>query len=83
MDRPIKVCTDCGMMLANGEFTPDYSEWATADELMAAIERNWPSSDYILALGDHENDDEFSKSQCDGCGSLLHGYRYEFVALVK
>lgn len=71
----VMVCMDCAMYIANGDL-PDYNpdNWSAAD-----LERNWRG--YNLYVGDTEKDDEFSWSQCDGCGSRLGGSRFHCVAL--
>jgi hypothetical protein len=90
--HPIRVCVDCLIFLANGEYTPpDPRYWpeepATIDELAARIDREWPSADgWHLTTGSEEDDDGesdgvgFSWSPCDACGSRLGGDRHYATA---
>jgi len=73
----LEVCTDCAMILANGELGQGD---AMADERHAAlIAAEWPEHDLVLSGGEHD-EPFFSRSQCDGCGSRLGGDREVAVA---
>jgi hypothetical protein len=62
------VCCDCAYMLANGE---DHS----LDGEQAARMDRWDEPGYYLVL-DSADPDEFSREQCDGCGTRQGGTRY-------
>lgn len=76
----IFICVDCGMLIANGEPNP---EWSETDEFehVDRMEHNWPSDEWVLAVGDSERDEEFSWAACDSCSSTLGGYRFHAVAM--
>ena len=69
----LSVCTDCVMMIANGE---DNTE-EQVHSCRMAIE--WAGERFDLTLTD--GDEEFSTSRCDGCGCGLAGYRHNAVAI--
>jgi len=77
----ILICIDCGQLVANGEYPPDF----TMDECQAmvdAIEHNWPPADgWHIVPGDSLDDHDFSWSTCDACQSPLGGYRYAAHAM--
>lgn len=58
------VCVDCGFMIANGEELPDNEGWKPEDMDNTV---NWFSGS--------NDDDEFSMTSCDCCGSYLAGRR--------
>lgn len=70
----IYICVDCAMLIANGESNPEWTEEEEADHL-AAMSKRWPGDQYHLAVGDDE--DTFSWSSCDCCGSNLGGTRLQ------
>ena len=74
----LEVCSDCMMLLANGETPPDADVIAT--ELADDIDANWPSADgWHVVPGDcgdnGEHSVDFSMSACDACRSPLGGPR--------
>ena len=74
---PLSICTDCLMLLANGEvFDAEGNDLAEAHSV--AMTRLWPTEHITLGgevLG-------FSMDDCDGCGSRLGGDRYTATAWV-
>jgi hypothetical protein len=68
----IKMCVDCAMLIANGEPNPEWSELEHHNHV-TAMQDNWPGGEFHLVVG---NDEEwFSWSRCDSCGSTLGGSR--------
>ena len=62
------ACTDCVILLANGDMPPEPTEYAP----MALLDEN-------VSLGGAEHEGEvrdFDWSACDGCGSPLGGERH-------
>lgn len=70
-----ECCSDCLLTIANGECWSDDRDIAV--EQAARIAREWPTAH--LAVGDQT--DEFSRAECDACGSRLAGERHQFFAL--
>lgn len=70
------VCQDCLMLIANGELNPDLTE----EECAAYIKRvqDYTKNDDAvdIALGDEQEDLEFSNYTCDSCGTSLGGSRH-------
>lgn len=62
------VCQDCLMMIANGECEEPDDGWSP--EKMC---------DANLVVGDDERNEEFSRDDCDCCGSVLAGSRHHCV----
>lgn len=71
---PLSACADCVHLIANDEATEEHR---TA---FAAWQDEYGDG-AALVLGDDE--DEFSRHRCDGCGTTLAGYRHEVFALVS
>lgn len=70
--RELRACEDCLIAIANADFTG--LDDARAEEVQAGMERrNW------LLIGDTANDDEFSSTPCDVCGTRLAGARHEVL----
>lgn len=70
------VCVDCGMFIANGDLPED--EEASA-AILAAMERDAPAE---WVSGDRE-DECFSRSSCDCCGSTLGGARMSAALVTR
>jgi len=68
----IWVCRDCMLHHANGECGSCHHEEGHDEEPWSAIEDG-----FHVFMGDETND--YSRSQCEGCGSWLHGERYAFM----
>ena len=68
----IEVCWDCVMLIANGD---------GGDETNQAIVDRWGDLTMHICITDEY--DEFSWSQCDGCGSRLGGARQSAVVLCQ
>lgn len=65
------ACTDCSMLFANGETPPEMTEdetWAWQENIADR------TAGYHVAVGDEEQ--EFSWTSCDTCGSRLGGSRH-------
>ena len=79
----IEVCSDCLMMMANGEIG-DVSE-AETEAHAAAMDAAWPMSEGWHLSPDHResDDDTFSWQSCEGCKSSLGGDRHAAVAMRK
>jgi len=82
----IMVCSDCLMVIANGDYTgldlentPDDPDAGSrrAREIDEGIE----SFKGYLCAGDSDKDHEFSWSRCECCGSKLGGSRHHVVIL--
>lgn len=71
----MRCCTDCLILIANGDTPPELDETATAAWL-AEIDRRW--GDTPLTVGDEAG---FSWSSCDCCGSTLGGDRHELFVV--
>lgn len=75
------ACTDCLMLVANGETPPEMDEAATAAYL-AEVERR--SAGYtVVPACDEECEGGFSWSACDLCGSTLGGDRHPVAFLAR
>lgn len=87
----VDICTDCLMMIANGEI--EDADVARNQQVAEEIARIWDG--YHLVPGslnhgpdNHPTDDDcpcseswFSWSDCEGCGSTLGGDRHHAVAI--
>ena len=67
----LSVCTDCLMLLANGEGPEGHAE-KMAEHLGDDLRNTVPGGD---ELG-------FSHWPCEGCGSPLHGDRFTATILI-
>jgi len=82
----IWVCIDCTMHHANGECISCHDDHGHDKEPLSAIEAPYSATAGMLREEHAEGcepDDEcdcevntFSRSQCEGCGSRLHGERH-------
>jgi hypothetical protein len=68
------ICTDCLILLANGETDPNLTEEKTEEYLNRVCLEGY-------CLGDSENDLEFDKAPCESCGSPLAGSRHHACTL--
>ena len=69
----IAVCTDCIMMIANGE---------GGSHLVMSMMAEWP--DHLLGYGgDPDDEADFSGTPCEGCGSQLGGARHAAHAFAR
>lgn len=69
------VCLCCMLTHANGECCSDHP----ADEPQPWT--LWERETHRLAMGD--DSDDYATGVCNGCGTTLHGPRWEFVAFDK
>jgi len=70
------VCSDCAQIIANGPGGMDLSEEEENRIVEALGDRYWVL-DYDSETG--AGIDDFSRRQCDGCGSHLGGSRHRAV----
>lgn len=78
----LDFCVDCTMEIANGDLSALSDEEAEAH--IEAMDARWAGTGLHLVItcnGDAEDCDEFSTSQCDGCGTYLAGVRHKGAAL--
>ena len=71
----LSCCEDCVLFLANGDVSEE------RPDIEAEIKAQWPDPKYDLVLDSAGTYDEFSRSECDACGSNLGGARYPFSVL--
>lgn len=73
----LSACVDCLFFVANGDVPEDDN-----GELETAIMDNLGAEDVRhLVCGDSDQDDEFSWSACECCGSRLGGSRHQLIVL--
>lgn len=93
------LCTDCGMLTANGtDGWGPAADGTELGELHAARMRAWDAGADLVVSGcpdgescdfsdrpDHtcRYDREFSSVRCDGCGTHDAGYRFAAVEFVR
>lgn len=74
---PLMICTDCMFIIAYDADAPQWSEydaWRHRADMAEHLEG------LHVTLGDSEDGEEFSKSQCDACGSRYAGARHAATA---
>ena len=71
MTVEFEVCTDCAMLIANGETPEDNPDFALLP--------GWDGWVVVLDSND-DGDTHFSWSSCEGCGSRLGGDRFPAAA---
>jgi hypothetical protein len=76
----LMACTDCLMLVANGDHPEENTEKQDA-EMDRAIEANLGDDQGYLCCGDSDKDEEFSWSACECCGSKLGGSRHHLVVV--
>ena len=89
IDDQFMVCADCTPVLANGDYTHldyyyvsnDQSGEISLEDMIKRSNDGRASAGGYIALGDREQDDEFSRQWCDCCGTHLAGSRTHFVVL--
>ena len=75
-EEKLRACVECILYVANGDVPDD------RDALPDEVAEMWPPAEgWQLCMGDPEQDDEFSWSPCQCCGSHLGGARHEVIAL--
>jgi hypothetical protein len=74
----LMACADCLFYVANGDGAEDVDLGALERRIQRTI--GHPSG--VLACGDWDQDEEFSWSQCECCGSRLGGSRHQLVMLL-
>jgi hypothetical protein len=73
----LSACVDCLMLVANGDVPDDRPE---LDSEIDAYLQLKPNQHLVCSGGDSE-DDEFSWSRCECCGSSLGGSRHQLAVL--
>ena len=84
IDDRFMACANCAPVLANGDYTHldyYYSDPDECEGVIKAIDEGMENAGGCIALGDREQDDEFSTEWCDCCGTSLAGSRTHFVVL--
>ena len=74
----LMACQDCLLYVANGDLPEDDST-----DIEAAIQDHLGVPSGRLCCGDADQDEEFSWSQCECCGSRLGGSRHQLVLMSK
>lgn len=82
----ISLCDDCTIAAVNGDFTGlDYHYGKDADKRQAEIEAGLEKlGPHLVSNNDSETGDgieEFSRRECDCCGTRLAGGRHRFAIL--
>ena len=73
MQGTMRICGDCVMAHANGDFTG--MDEATEVRVKDGMDRTGPL--YVVSDENGVVDSHFSWSACDGCGDRLGGDRYD------
>ena len=83
IDDNFMVCTDCLMAIANDDYTGlDYSyNQQEAFQRMTQIKYGIESTEGHICVGDYDKDEEFSRQDCECCGTHLAGTRHHCVVL--
>lgn len=78
LDDNFMVCADCLMIIANDDASGlDYAmDEDAAAERENEIRESIAALEGRVAVGDSENDEEFSSSACDCCGTRDAGSRH-------
>lgn len=78
----VMVCTDCIMVIANGDYS-GLDFYDDADDRAAEVDAGLDklSESGAVTAGDSEHDREFSSRPCDCCGTLLAGHRHHCIIL--
>jgi len=84
LDDHFMVCTDCLMIIANDDASGlDYSlDEAAAAEREKEIREAIADLEGHIAVGDSGNDEEFSVSPCECCGTREAGKRHHCLRTV-
>ena len=69
-DDELFVCAECYQFIDNGEVENPESAWKTEDCDCEDVH-----------IGDSDRDEEFSRSECDCCGSNIDGFRGHCVRM--
>lgn len=86
IDDNFLVCTDCIMVIANGDYSelnyyyPDNDD-ADPDKRAEEIDAGIENAGGRIVPGNPEYDKEFSSRPCDCCGSHLAGHRHHCVII--
>lgn len=72
------VCGECAQIISNGEISNGTNR---GDEIAAAQVAVWGTDAGGLVLSGTDDPHEFSKRQCDGCGTYLAGERFDAAVL--
>ena len=75
IDDEIWCCQDCLMIVANEDAS------GMDDETEECCRKGIAGFDGDLVCNDHDDDQEFSWSECDVCGTRLAGSRHHLALL--
>ncbi|MFD1716729.1 hypothetical protein [Georgenia deserti] len=68
--RDLEVCTDCAMLIANGECADGITGYDISQEIAEAQVALWGEGiDGAMGLVLDTGEPHFSSNRCDGCGS--------------
>ncbi len=81
IDDQFMVCADCTPVLANGDYTHLDYYYSDPAPVIKAINEGINNAGGYIALGDRDQDHNFSRYSCDCCGTRLAGGRTHFVVL--
>lgn len=76
LDDEFMVCSDCLMVIANGDYSGLAIDPSTEDQRTKEINDGLDSIEGYVDCGDSDKDREFSSRPCDCCGSQLAGSRH-------
>lgn len=71
----LSACQDCLFYVANGDEPDD------GRDIEADIQATLGHASGLLCCGDSDQDDEFSWSSCQCCGSTLGGSRHQIIVM--
>ncbi|TCC19948.1 hypothetical protein [Kribbella sindirgiensis] len=77
----LRFCGNCAQMLASGEINDGTDLQARHSYAMDQYCKAWWSSTPGVVLVVGEIDAEFSSAECDACGTILAGERWNGAAL--
>ena len=81
LDDEFMVCSDCLMVIANGDYSGLAIDPSTEDQRTKEINDGLDSIEGYVACGDSDNDHEFSSRPCECCETHLAGSRHHCVVL--
>ena len=82
IDDEFMVCSDCLMVIANGDYSGLAMNPSTEDQRAKEIRDGLDSVQGHVVCGDSDKDNQFSTSDCDCCKTGLAGSRHHCVVLM-